>query len=417
MARLSYRYRNDQIILITLCNVKIKPANKEDHFIGEGSTRKALADAGCRAAYCKEQPDCRTRTMKNLNGESEEERKAHKSTPVRLKDIARDLGLSTVTISKVLRGHSDIGDETRKRVLKRMEELHYRPNFAARALITGRTDTIGLVVPDLLHPFFAQVAKAISAEIRGQGYSLMITSSEEDPELEQREIEQLLARQVDAMLIASTQWTVESFRRIEEQRIPYILIDRRFVGLPANFVGVDDEAVGLLATNHMLEQGCRRIAHIRGPETSTALGRLEGYKRALAAQGLSPLAEHIVPIGTSGDDRGEPGGYEATRKLLATDPRPDAIFCFNDPIAMGAMRAILDAGLRIPEDIAVMGCGNVLYSDFLRVPLTSIDQDSSAIGRHAAQLALSLVSAKGLVHPETVLVTPRLVARASTLRK
>ena len=153
-------------------------------------------------------------------------------------DIARDLGLSAVTISKVLRGHSDIGEETRKRVLKRMEELHYRPNLAARALITGRTYTIGLVVPDLLHPFFAQVAKAISAAIRGQGYSLIITSSEEDPALEQQEIEQLLARRVDAILIASAQWTVESFRHIEELRIPYILIDRCFAGLAANFVGV-----------------------------------------------------------------------------------------------------------------------------------------------------------------------------------
>lgn len=355
--------------------------------------------------------------MKNLSGGNEGERKAPKSTPVRLKDIARDLDLSTVTISKVLRGHSDIGEETRKRVLKRMEELHYRPNFAARALITGRTYTIGLVVPDLLHPFFAQVAKAISAGIRGQGYCLIITSSEEDPDLEQQEIEQLLARRVDAMLIASAQWTVESFRRIEEQRIPYVLIDRRFAGLAANFVGVDDEAVGLLATNHMIEQGCRRIAHIRGPATSTAVGRVEGFKRALAAHRRAPLPEHIISIGTSGDDRGEPGGYEATRKLLALNARPDGIFCFNDPVAMGAMRAILEAGLRIPEDIAVMGCGNVLYSDFLRVPLTSIDQDSSAIGRHAAERALSLVGAKGLVRPKTELVAPRLVVRASTLRK
>src|SRR5579864_6974577 len=106
----------------------------------------------------------------------------------RLKDIARDLGLSVVTISKVLRDHPDIGEETRKRVLKRVKELNYQPNFAARSLITGQTWTIGLVVPDLLHPFFAQVAKAISAEIRRHGYSLMITSSEEDPELEQQEI-------------------------------------------------------------------------------------------------------------------------------------------------------------------------------------------------------------------------------------
>ena len=102
--------------------------------------------------------------------------------------------------------------------------------------------------------------------------------------------------------------------------------------------------------------------------------------------------------------------------MLATDPRPDGIFCFNDPVALGAMRAILDAGLRIPEDIAVVGCGNVRYSDFLRVPLTSIDQDSSAIGKHAAELALSLVGAKGSAAPRTELVTPRLMVRASTLR-
>jgi LacI family transcriptional regulator len=355
--------------------------------------------------------------MKPPGKSREDVRKVRKSTPVRLKDIARDMGLSIVTISKVLRGQSDISEETRKRVLKRIKEMNYQPNFAARALITGRTWTIGLVVPDLLHPFFAQVAKAISAEIRRQGYSLMITSSEEDPELEQQEIEQLLARRVDAILVASAQWTVESFRAIEERSTPYVLIDRRFIGLPANFVGVDDELVGKLATNHLFEQGCRRIAHIRGPETSTALGRLEGYKRTLVSHRLSPLSEHIIPIGSSGDDRGDAGGFEATRKLLALKTRPDGIFCFNDPVAMGAMRAILDAGLRIPEDIAVVGCGNVLYSGFLRVPLTSIDQDSSAIGKLAAQRALLLVDAKGVVRPRTELVTPRLIVRASTLRK
>jgi LacI family transcriptional regulator len=334
-----------------------------------------------------------------------------------MKDIALDMGLSTVTISKALRGHPDIAEQTRDRILKRMGELNYQPNYAARALITGRSWTIGLVVPDLLHPFFAQVAKAISAAIRGQGYSLIITSSEEDGELERREIEQLLARRVDALLIASAQSNVDTLRHIEKRQTPYILIDRRFEGLAANFVGVDDEAVGLLATNHLIEQGCRRIAHIRGPQTSTAIGRLRGFTQALAAQGRTPLAGHIVSIGTSGDDRGEPGGYEAAKKLLALKRIPDGIFCFNDPIALGTMRAILDAGLRIPEDLAVVGCGNVLYSDFLRVPLTSIDQDSSAIGRLAAELALSLLSGQGTIHCKTQLVTPRLVVRASTLRQ
>jgi LacI family transcriptional regulator len=355
--------------------------------------------------------------MTKSRRDKENQPKFGPGTPVRMKDIARDMGLSTVTISKVLRGHSDISEETSKRVLKRMEELNYQPNLAARALITGRTSTIGLVVPDLLHPFFAQIAKAISAGIRGQGYSLIITSSEEDPELERQEIEQLLARRVDVIVIASAQWTVESFRRIEERKIPYILIDRCFVGLAANFVGVDDEAVGMIATNHLIDQGCRKIAHIRGPETSTALGRVEGYRRALAARQMAPLPHHIISIGTSGDDRGGPGGYEATKKLLATKPRPDGIFCFNDPIALGVMRAILDAGLRIPEDIAVVGCGNVLYSDFLRVPLTSVDQDSSAIGKIAAEMALTLVGVKATMRPRTELVNPKLVVRASSMRK
>jgi len=316
----------------------------------------------------------------------------------------------------VLRGHSDISEETRKRVLKRMEELNYQPNLAARALITGRTWTIGLVVPDLLHPFFAQVAKAVSNGIRGQGYSLIITSSEEDPELERQEIEQLLARRVDVMLIASAQWTVESFRQVEERKIPYILIDRRFSGLAANFVGVDDEEVGLLATNHLVDQGCKRIAHIRGPETSTALGRLEGYRRALSARHKDYNPSHVVSIGSSGDDRGEPGGYEAAKKLLAIDPRPDGIFCFNDPVALGAMRAILEAGLSIPEDVAVVGCGNLSYSDFLRVPLTSVDQNSSEIGKLSAALALSLMGANKEVQPRTELTPPKLVVRASSLR-
>ena len=351
-----------------------------------------------------------SKSVKTLN------RARARNGPVRLKDIALDMGLSTVTISKVLRGHSDISEETRKRVLKRMEQLNFQPNFAARALITGRTWTIGLVVPDLLHPFFAQVAKSVSVHTREQGYSLIITSSEEDPELERREIDQLLARRVDVILIASAQWTVESFRRIEERKVPYILIDRHFAGLAANFVGVDDEEVGLLATNHLVEQRCERIAHIRGPETSTALGRFDGYRRALAGRRGNYDPRYVISIGNSGDDRGEPGGYEAAKKLLALEPRPDGVFCYNDPVAIGAMRAILDAGLRIPKDVAVVGCGNLHYSDFLRVPLTSVDQDSSEIGRLAAELALSLVATDTVPRPKTKLTPPRLVVRSSSIR-
>jgi len=335
---------------------------------------------------------------------------------IRLKDIADDLGLSVMTISKVLRNHPDIGAETRRRVLKRMRELNYQPNFAARSLVTGRTWTLGLVVPDLLHPFFADIAKAISVEARKHGYCLLISSSDEDPELEVQEIKQLLARRVDVILIASSQRSIDCFRMIEEHKTSYILIDRRFQGLDANFVGVDDEAVGALATSHLIEQGCRRIAHIRGPEVSTAIGRLEGYKRVLASHRLTPLPGHIVSLGKSGDHRGEKGGYEAARKLLVTEPLPDGIFCFNDPSALGAMRAILEAGFRIPEDIAVVGCGNLSYSDFLRVPLSSVDQGSENIGKSAAELALKIARKKAPVKSRAELITPRVVVRASSQR-
>ena len=334
----------------------------------------------------------------------------------RLKDIANDLGLSIATISKVLRDHPDIPGETRRRVLKRMRELNYQPNFAARSLVTGRTWTLGLIVPDLLHPFFAEIAKAISVETRTRGYSLLISSSDEDPELEVQEIKLLLARRVDVIMIASAQWSVDSFRMIEEHKTPYILIDRRFPGLDANFVGVDDEAVGSIATSHLIEQGCRRIAHIRGPEVSTAIGRLEGYRRVLASYNLTPLPGHIVSLGVSGDHRGEKGGYEAARKLLASEPRPDGVFCFNDPSALGAMRALLDLGLRIPEDVAVVGCGNLSYSDFLRVSLSSVDQGSESIGKSAADLALRLARKKEPLRPKAELITPHMVVRASSQR-
>lgn len=335
---------------------------------------------------------------------------------VRLKDIAQDLGLSVVTVSKVLRDHPDISDQTRKRVLKRMKELNYQPNMAARSLITGQTWTIGLVVPDLLHPFFAEIANEISLEVRKKGYSLFISSSDEDPALEQQEIAQLLARRVDVLLVASSQQESASFQRVEAQDIPYILLDRQLPGLESNFVGVDDRAVGVLATGHLIQQGCRRIAHIRGPEVSTAAGRLEGYRQALAAAAICCHPEHIVSLGTSGDYRGERGGYEAAQKLLANQNRPDGIFCYNDPSALGAMRAILDAGLRIPEDIAVIGCGNLSYSDLLRVPLSSVDQGTAAIAKAAAKLALKVAHSKGPKALRTELVRPRLVVRASSLR-
>jgi len=332
-----------------------------------------------------------------------------------MKDIARDLGVSVITISKVLRNHPDVGDETRERVLARVKELDYRPNLAARSLVTGRTYLVGLVVPDLLHPFFAEIAKSLSVTLRGSGYYLIVSSSEEDPDIEEQEINQLLARRLDTLIIASCRSTVDLFFRIENQKTPYVLIDRSLPGLSANFIGVDDEAVGRIATNHLIKIGCKRIAHIRGPETSTGVRRLNGYKQALAQAGQRVIDDYVITE-FKGDIETKQRGAEAMRQLLSLKPRPDGLFCFNDPLAMGAINHALDHGIRIPEEIAVIGCGNLHYDDSLRVPLSSIDQHSRRIGEEAARIALEILNSKIPPKPQTVVLQPELVVRRSTER-
>src|SRR5438270_255271 len=334
----------------------------------------------------------------------------------RMKDIARDLGVSVITISKVLRNHPDVGDETRERVLARVKELDYQPNLAARSLVTGRSYLIGLLVPDLLHPFFAEIAKSISEVLRKSGYYLIVSSSEEDPDLEEQEISQLLARRLDALVIATCRPTVDLFFRIENKKTPYILIDRSLPGLSANFVGVDDEAVGMLATSHLIDIGCKRIAHIRGPETSPGIRRMEGYKRALTQAAVKVNDDYIIAE-PKGDIESRQRGAEAMRELLSLKARPDGVFCFNDPLAMGAMNYALDQGLRIPDDIAVIGCGNLHYDDSLRVPLSSIDQHSRRIGEEAARLAITILNSKAPRKPETVVLRPELIVRKSTQRR
>lgn len=330
-----------------------------------------------------------------------------------MKDIARDLGVSVITISKVLRNHPDVGDETRERVLARVKELDYRPNLAARSLVTGRTYLVGLVVPDLLHPFFAEIAKALSEALRQSGYYLIVSSSDEDPDLEEQEINQLLARRLDTLIIASCRSTVELFFRIEKQKTPYVLIDRSLPGLSANFVGVDDEAAGMLATRHLMDIGCKKIAHIRGPGTSPGIRRLEGYKRALTQSGFKVNDDYVITE-PKGDVETRQRGAEAMRQLLTLKPRPDGLFCFNDPMAMGAMNYALNHGVRIPEDIAVIGCGDLHYDDALSVPLSSINQHSRRIGQEAARIALAILNSKIPPKPENVVLQPELVVRRST---
>jgi len=333
--------------------------------------------------------------------------------PVTLQDIANDLRVSVVTVSKVLRNQGPISAATRKRVLQRAKELGYQTNWTARSLATGRTYTIGLLLPDFTHPFFAEIAKAVAEAIRPHDYHLIISYFEEDPELERNEANSLVARQVDGLIIASAQSprNRDLFENIRRRKIPFVLIDRPIAGVQASFVGVNHEEIGKLATSHLVAQGCRRIAHLRGPALGIAAARLAGYRRTLEKHKLT------VPSGYVVEARYEDStGYKAMQKLLRKNPIPDGVFCYNDPVAIGAMNAILDAGLSIPRDIAVVGAGNVHYSDVLTVPLTTIDQETRQIGRRSAELLLEQIASKNTMRPKKIWIAPKLVVRKSSQR-
>jgi LacI family transcriptional regulator len=331
----------------------------------------------------------------------------------RLKDIADELGVSVVTVSRALRDRPDIAKETKAKILERVKQLNYRPNLMARSLVTGRSSLIGLVVPDLIHPFFTEIAKSLAAALRKKDYFLIVSSSESDPQLEQDEIEHMLAHHLDCFVVASCQKDPETLRRIGEAGVPLVLIDRSFAGFSSNFIGVNDHRAGELAAEHLIAQGCKRIAHIRGPMTNVGNSRAEGYQDALRKRGLSVPENYIVSCGEASDSDGETRGKRAMEEILALKPRPDGIFCFNDTVAVGAMVGAIDAGLRIPKDMAILGCGNFHYSSKLRVPLSSVDQKSKDIGERTAKMIFSLLE-KPSSRPRTVVLEPELIVRASS---
>jgi LacI family transcriptional regulator len=333
---------------------------------------------------------------------------------VRLKDIARDLGVSTVTVSKVLRGGVDIGERTRARVLKRMAELNYQPNMQARALASGRSFAVGLVVPDLVHPFFGELAKSLAGALRASGLALVLASSEDDPEIERQEIQTLVNRGVDVLVVASCQ-NVEEAQFLTEGGPPILLVDRNIPRLAANFVGSNDVLVGELATRHLIGLGRKRIAHIGSQGTSPSLDRFTGFRNALGVAGIK-LPKSYVITRERFEETGDAAGYRAMQELLAQKRRPDAVFCYNDLSAIGAMQAAIQAGLSIPGDMAFAGCGNLRYAEYLQVPLTSVDQSIGRMGEAAARRVLAL-STQPNEETQTTFVEPKLIVRQSTVAR
>jgi len=283
----------------------------------------------------------------------------------------------------------------------------------ARGLASGRTYTVGLVVPDLVHPFFAEFAKSLGGFLRTSSRALILASSEEDPEIERQELRTLLNRGVDVLIIASCQANLRNFYELGDERTPYLLFDRNFPHLAAHFVGSDDVLVGEMATNHLIEIGRKRIAHIGGKNSSPSHDRLRGYRNALAAAGLAS-PENLIVSRERVEESGDVVGFQVMQQLLKLKPKPDAVFCYNDLTAIGAIDATLKAGLRVPQDIAFIGCGNLRYANYLRVPLSSIDHGTAALGVIAGELVLDLAS-RPEQDPQQILVPSTLVARESTI--
>ena len=329
-----------------------------------------------------------------------------------MKRIAGELGVSITTVSKVLNNHDDISPATRARVLAKVEELRYRPNAVARSLTLRRTQTLGVVIPDLMHSFFVEIVAGLEQIASTRGYGLLLCSSGEDPAKEHAELQMLYGRQVDGLVLASAPGADndEVLREFRAHGIGVVMIDRDdYPTIACHRVLTDDERVGTLATEHLIARGRTAIAHIAGPKLTHARRREKGWRDALRRAGIPTPAAWLAAGGFMEED-----GYAAMKRLLRVRPRIDAVFAGNDPAAIGAMKAIWEAGLTVPDDIAVVGAGEIALGDLLRVPLTTVTWSRRDLGREAAGLLLGPDNGRSAESvPQRVIIPPHLVVRKS----
>jgi len=329
--------------------------------------------------------------------------------PTTIADIARALGVSKMTVSRAINNHPEISAETRARILEVARKMNYRPNQYARALTTNRSYLLGIVVPDLMHSYFAEICRGVESIARVAGYQNLICNTDEEAAKEIEEIEALLPR-TDGLIVASSASPseIKFYRKIIKEDAKIVLIDRRLEGVNCPMITTDDVAVGLLATEHLIRIGYSRIGHLRGTLASTAEGRFEGYKQA--------LAKHNIPFNPSlVRDCGftEREGYEAMSAWLKEGGVPSAVFAANDPAAIGAMGAIMDAGLNIPDDVALVGGGDIHYGDMLKAPLTTTSWSKIEMGQAAAQLLIEIIEGKRKQKTQHVIVKPKIIVRES----
>ncbi len=332
---------------------------------------------------------------------------------VTIVDIADRLGLSPMTVSRALNGTPPgASAATRARVLACAADLGYQPNRWARSLVQRRSSIVGIVIPDIAHTFFAQITTGIEEVLEKSGYDILLCHSRNDPAREKSEIAMLTGSRVDGLIVASCQppLSPDLFLDIRRRKIPFVLIDRFFPKRSFAGVRTDDREVGRVATAYLVSLGHSRIAFIGGPDLSPALLRRRGFSDALGSAGLRSRSAWIV----AGDFEIE-GGYSAMQQLLAARTRPTAVFAANDPMAIGAIYAARDAGLRVPQDISVIGAGNIEGRHHPNPYLTTVDWPREDLGRSAAHIlleAIRLPTRRTLTAFE--IFPPRLLVRQTT---
>jgi LacI family transcriptional regulator len=330
-------------------------------------------------------------------------------------DLAKQLNISVSTVSRALSGHSAISEATIKRVTTLAKELGYQPNSLASGLRKGRSNMLGVVVPHIDGNFFSQVVKGIEAAASKAGYHVLICQSNEDVAHERENLETLMNAQVEGILVSLSRTTREfkHFEKVRKRDIPLVFFDRILDGYDVNAVVLDDRAGGYRATKHLLDQGYRRIAHFTGPQHLNIYKlRRQGYEDALREYGMS-IEEELVIFGSMDMDDGRAG----MEQLLALPQPPDAVFSGSDFSAAGALQLLHERGLRVPQDIGLVGFSNELFSRLMVPMLTSIDQHCELMGRSATRLLLQIMQEQSQhAAPQHILLQPDLFVRASSLR-
>ncbi len=331
-------------------------------------------------------------------------------------DIAKKLDITASTVSRALKNHPRISEATKKAVLKTAKKLNYQPNHIAAALRNGKSKIIGVIVPTADRSFFASVVRGIEEVATTAEYNVMICQSYDEQQKEATNVETLLNTRVDGILVSFAKGTenFEHFLKVKRKGIPLILFDRTHEYLDVSSVVIDDYLGAYKAVEHLIRQGCKRIAHFTNiKKISIYRKRLRGYREALQNYGIPYDNQLVIESNMQLED-----GRQSMLRLLQLNPPPDAVFSASDYSAMGAMEILKEHNIKIPQQIALVGFGNEPFTRFTDPQLSTIDQKSTEMGRAAAEIFLELIKKdKKTNASKTIVLKPELLIRASSLKK